>query len=373
MHISSGERPSSRLAPADIHTRAEITERLRGRLQSLLAESGYAGNAQAFFEAVATRARAPRTRQRRSYFGFYAQLKVTRRPRRCHRRSRRCRRPTFSFGRWRRSVPATRPRCSPIGRRTGAPCRSAVRRHGDTAAGSPDRAAFLREALPGHHLQLAVQEERSRLAWIPSPSAAIRVSSRGGDSTRSRSARSSACTATPRRNSRASRTSWPVPPGSGGRHRACTRLGWSREQALDYLRAQVPTSEEAANETIDRIIALPAEALDCGMGLRVFRALRSPRAAGARCAFRSARLSRGADRRRRHAARHSRVRREPLVERPALISRAFRSFSALRAASRRLAVHREPRPPRAARRRAGRRHRRGVRANERDDQGARTP
>jgi uncharacterized protein (DUF885 family) len=52
-------------------------------------------------------------------------------------------------------------------------------------------------------------------------------------------------------------------------------LGWSREQALDYLHAKVPMSEEAANETIDRIIALPAEALDCGMGARVFKGLRA--------------------------------------------------------------------------------------------------
>jgi uncharacterized protein (DUF885 family) len=52
-------------------------------------------------------------------------------------------------------------------------------------------------------------------------------------------------------------------------------LGWSREEALDYLLAHVPTSEERANDTIDRIIALPAEALDCGMGARVFKGLRA--------------------------------------------------------------------------------------------------
>ena len=49
---------ASRLAPADIAAIGTAeTERLRGRLQSLLAESGFAGDAQAFFEAVQ---RAPR-------------------------------------------------------------------------------------------------------------------------------------------------------------------------------------------------------------------------------------------------------------------------------------------------------------------------
>jgi uncharacterized protein (DUF885 family) len=52
-------------------------------------------------------------------------------------------------------------------------------------------------------------------------------------------------------------------------------LGWSREQALDYLRAQVPMSEAAANAAVDRVIALPAEALDCGMGARIFKDLRA--------------------------------------------------------------------------------------------------
>jgi uncharacterized protein (DUF885 family) len=52
-------------------------------------------------------------------------------------------------------------------------------------------------------------------------------------------------------------------------------LGWSRKQALEYLLAQVPMSETAANAAVDRVIALPAEALDCGMGLRAFKALRA--------------------------------------------------------------------------------------------------
>ncbi len=44
---------ASRLAPADIHAIGVAeTERLHGRLQSLLAEAGFAGNAQAYFEAA---------------------------------------------------------------------------------------------------------------------------------------------------------------------------------------------------------------------------------------------------------------------------------------------------------------------------------
>ena len=52
-------------------------------------------------------------------------------------------------------------------------------------------------------------------------------------------------------------------------------LGWTREQALDYCVRRCRSSEAAANATVDRIIALPAEALDCGMGVRTFKGLRA--------------------------------------------------------------------------------------------------
>ena len=132
---------------------------------------------------------------------------------------------------------------------------------------------FLREALPGLHLQLTIQQERSglpkfrRLGGDPGfvegwgLYAELLGEELGlyGDT----EAKFASLT-----DELACAAALVVDTGVHG-------LGWSREQALDYLRAQVPTSEEAANETIDRIIALPAEALDCGMGLRVFRGLRA--------------------------------------------------------------------------------------------------
>jgi uncharacterized protein (DUF885 family) len=51
--------------------------------------------------------------------------------------------------------------------------------------------------------------------------------------------------------------------------------GWSREQAADYLRTQAALDEGSATATADRYIALPGDALACGMGELKFRALRA--------------------------------------------------------------------------------------------------
>ncbi len=137
----------------------------------------------------------------------------------------------------------------------------------------PHPAAFLREALPGHHLQLAVQEERSGLpkfrrfggepafveGWgLYAESLGEELGVYHDTEAKFESLRDQLLCA----------AALVVDTGLHG-------LGWSREQALDYLRAQVPMSAEAADEAVDRMIALPGEALACGMGERVFRSLRA--------------------------------------------------------------------------------------------------
>jgi uncharacterized protein (DUF885 family) len=51
--------------------------------------------------------------------------------------------------------------------------------------------------------------------------------------------------------------------------------GWTRRQALDYVLAQVPVDDEAAEQLVDRVVALPAEALACTVGFLKFQSLRS--------------------------------------------------------------------------------------------------
>jgi uncharacterized protein (DUF885 family) len=51
--------------------------------------------------------------------------------------------------------------------------------------------------------------------------------------------------------------------------------GWTRQQALDFLHAQVPVDDAAADNTVDRILALPAEALACTVGFLKIQGLRT--------------------------------------------------------------------------------------------------
>lgn len=261
---------ASRLTPADIHAiGAAETERLRGRLQSLLAEAGFAGNAQAYFEAAQ---REPRVAYKtpEELLDFYAQLKVS---------TAAALLPEFAESPQGdfliRPVEPFHAGGTPAlfyerGANRGAAAVLYVDTRQPLIPRTPD---FLREALPGLHLQLTIQQERSglpkfrRLGGDPGfvegwgLYAELLGEELGlyGDT----EAKFASLT-----DELACAAALVVDTGVHG-------LGWSREQALDYLRAQVPTSEEAANETIDRIIALPAEALDCGMGLRVFRGLRA--------------------------------------------------------------------------------------------------
>jgi uncharacterized protein (DUF885 family) len=260
-----------RLTPADIHAiGAAETERLRGRLQSLLAEAGFAGSGQAYLEAAQ---REPRVAYKtpEELLDFYAQLKVSTAAALATDFAESPQgdfliRPVepFHLG----GTPA-------LFYERGANRSAAPVLYVDTTRQPliPRPADFLREALPGLHWQLTIQQERSGLprfrrfggdpgfveGWgLYAQSLGEELGLYGDTEAKFESLKDElACAA-----------GLVVDTGVHG-------LGWSREQALDYLRAQVPTSEEAANETIDRIIALPAEALDCGIGVRVFRGLRA--------------------------------------------------------------------------------------------------
>jgi len=262
---------ASRLTPADIHAIGTAeTERLHGRLQSLLAEAGFAGNAQAYFEAAQ---REPRVAYKtpEELLDFYAQLKVSTSAALA---SEFTESPQIDF--LIRPVEPFHLGGTPaLFYERGANRSAAPVLYVDTTRQplTPRTADFLREALPGLHLQLTIQQERSGLprfrrfggdpgfveGWgLYAESLGEELGLYGDTEAKFASLRDElACAAL-----------LVVDTGVHG-------LGWSRGQALEYVRAQVPTSEEAANETVDRIIALPAQALDCGLGLRVFRGLRA--------------------------------------------------------------------------------------------------
>jgi uncharacterized protein (DUF885 family) len=261
---------ASQMTPAEIHALgAAETEKLRARLQSLLAEAGFAGNAQAYFEALE---REPRVSYQtpEELLDFYAQLKVSAAAALA---AEFAQAPQDDF-----LISAAEPFHA-----GAAPALFYERSTNHGAAAVlyvdmrpplvPRAAGFLRAALPGQHLQLAIQQERSGLpkfrrfggdpgfveGW------GLYAESLGEElglykDTESRFASL--------RDELACAAGLVVDTGVHG-------LGWSRAQAVEYFHAEVPTSEDAASEAVDRVIALPAEALDCGMGMRVFKGLRA--------------------------------------------------------------------------------------------------
>lgn len=239
-------------------------------MQSLLAESGYAGNAQTFFEAVQ---REPRNafKTAEELLNFYSDLKVSAAAAIA---ASFAQAPQTDF--LIRPVEAFRAGHTPAlfyERATNQSAAPVLYVDATSQPLTPHPAAFLREALPGHYLQLAVQQERSGLprfrryggepgfveGWgLYAESLGEELGLYHETEAKFESLRDQlACAA-----------ALVVDTGLHG-------LGWSRDRALDYLRAQVPISAEAASETVDRMIALPGEALACGLGERVFRSLRA--------------------------------------------------------------------------------------------------
>jgi uncharacterized protein (DUF885 family) len=263
---------ASKLSPAEIHALGVAeTDRLHGRLQALIAETGFAGNAQAFFEAAQ---REPKIafKTREELLDYYGQLKA----------SVSAAIPTL-FAQAPQEDFAIRALDSyeeagaePLSYVRAANRESPAVLYVDAGAQSalvPRTALFLREALPGHHFQIALQTERSLLPKFRRLGAdpgfvegwGLYAESLGDELGVYKDAESKFASLADQLECAA------LLAVDTGIH----ALGWSRDRALDFLKAQVPMSETRAAALVDRSIALPAESLACGIGAHVIRGLRS--------------------------------------------------------------------------------------------------
>jgi uncharacterized protein (DUF885 family) len=263
----------SRLMPAELHAIgvAEV-ERLRARLQSVLAEAGFAGNAQAFYEAMQ---REPRTsfKTPEELQSFYDQLKVE---------------AASAIPALFEGLPQGDFALRPLERfrEASSPAltyqRAANRGSAailylnipDTegAALVPSIPLFLRKAIPGYHYQISIQEERTDLPRFRRQGGdpgfvegwGIYAESLGDQLGLYRDTESRFAALADQMECAAGMA---VDTGIHA-------LGWSRDQAIDYLRAQLPVDEAGAKAAVDRVVALPGEALACAMGARTMRNLR---------------------------------------------------------------------------------------------------
>lgn len=134
-------------------------------------------------------------------------------------------------------------------------------------------ASFLQQALPGHHLQLALQQEHAdlprfrRFGSEPAFTEGWGIYAASlGDTLRldsDESAKSSAAAAEMR-----CAAALVVDTGVHAK-------GWTRRQGVEYLRAHLEIDDRDAQELIDYYAANPADALACMVGGLKFRALRS--------------------------------------------------------------------------------------------------
>ncbi|HEY3850870.1 MAG TPA: DUF885 family protein [Steroidobacteraceae bacterium] len=264
---------ASRVKPAELHAIGVAeTERLRGRMQAVLAEAGFAGTGQAFYEAMH---REPRTafKTAEELQNFYDQLKV----------EAASAIPALFEGlpqgdfAIRRLEPFREAISPALAYQRAANRNSAAILYVNTAGLEaqpivPTIPMFLRKAIPGYHFQISIQEERADLP---------RFRREGGDP--------------------GFVEGWGIYAESLGEQLGLYRdteskfaaladqlecaagmvidtgihaLGWSREQALGYLRAQLPIDEAGLRNAVDRAIALPGEDLACAVGGRMFQGLR---------------------------------------------------------------------------------------------------
>jgi uncharacterized protein (DUF885 family) len=262
---------STALTAAELHAAglAEV-ERLHGRLQALLAENAPAGNLQGYYDAMR---RDPRFASEEPP-EFLNELKVqvaTAVP--------------GLFAQTPQADFAIRP--VEAFREAGVPALSYQRAtpNGKTPAVllvNPARLAaqpamtavvnFLREAVPGHHLQLAIQQDRANLprfrkfGGTPAFVAGwgLYAASLGEELGLFRDPESKFAAVLAELECATALVT------DTGLH----SQRWTRQRALDYVHAQLPIDEAAVREAVDREIALPGEALGCTMGERKIRTLR---------------------------------------------------------------------------------------------------
>ena len=252
--------------PADLHALglAEVS-RLHGRIQTLLSETSFAGNPQGFLDDMR---RDPRFSYRspQELLAAYQELKT--------------------------QVAAAAPSSFPIAPRADVEIRAVEPFRQATTpalsyrpamasgrvpavlyvntAGLDARPAiavssrFLREALPGHHLQLALQRERTDLPRFRRFGGApaliegwgLYAASLGDEMGVYRDPQAKFGALLAQLECAAGLV---VDTGIHAQQ-------WTRGQALDYLHAQTPLDEVAATSLVDRDIALPGEALACTVG-----------------------------------------------------------------------------------------------------------
>lgn len=263
----------SRLKPSELHAIGVAeTDRLRSRMQSLLAEAGFAGTAQAFNEAMH---REPRTafKTPEELQNFYDQLKIEVAaaipalfeglPQ-----------GDFAIRRLERYREVISPALS---YQRAANRNSAAILYVNTAGLEaqpivPTIPMFLREAIPGYHLQISIQEERAGLPRFRRQGGdpgfvegwGIYAESLGDQLGLYRDTESKLTALADQLECSAGMV---VDTGVHA-------LGWSRDQALGYLRAQAPIDDARLRTAVDRIVALPGEALACALGGQTFQGLR---------------------------------------------------------------------------------------------------
>lgn len=268
------KRATGTLTPAQLHALglAEL-ERLHGRVQALLAEASFAGNAQGFFDGMR---RDPRFSYKAAeeLLNAYRDLKVqvaTAAPGLFSSVPR----ADFEI----RRLEAFRESTSPaLTYRRAASSKTSAVLYVNTAdldarPATAVAAQFLREAVPGHHYQLALQQERVDLPRFRRFGGApafiqgwdLYAASLGVELGLYRDSEAKFGSLLAQLTCAAGLVI------DTGLH----SLGWTRQQALDYLHAQVPIDDAAADEAIDRDIALPAEALACTVGFLKIEELRS--------------------------------------------------------------------------------------------------
>jgi len=260
--------------PADIHALGvSEVERLHTRLQSLLADTAFAGDARGYFAAMR---RDPHWSYNTAdeLLNFYDQLKdrvaaavpaeFSENPRADF-----AIRPVAAF-REAATPPLSYQRAAPDGRTAAI---LYVNSGGIGAQPIMATAArFLREAVPGHHYQLSIQQERTDLP---------RFRRFGGDPAFVEGWGLYAASLGeemglyPDPESKFAMLVGELECAAGlvidtGLH----SQGWTRQQAIAYLQAELPVDEAAARVTVDRDLALPGEALACTMGMRKLLALR---------------------------------------------------------------------------------------------------
>lgn len=250
---------------------AEV-ERLRGRMQALLAETAYAGNIAGFLDAMRRDSHSsPRSAE--NLLMAYGELKVQ---------------VAQSLPSVVGEVPKADFEIRPVEAYAQAFAPTLSYRHPEPGTqgvqvlyvnvadleahpASALAARFLREALPGRHLQWALQEERS--SW---PKYRRFVGNPGFIEGWEMYAVSLGEELGVYRDAEAKFGALWVEMECAGTLVADTglhALGWTRQQALDYLHALPPIEDAEAAKLVDTAIAVPGDRLGCASSVK-FRALR---------------------------------------------------------------------------------------------------